>query len=213
MIDIDAIAPDVLRLDTTRPGFALIEAGPVSPAQLRQLLVDVAHRLIAWYEARHGHSLGWRSLNWFSQLSPTRPHRDGGPDASILLLGYEPTPVRSRVFLLDYSRAAASVGLSPREFLDRYNPTFGEGAELLKPFTTQVAAFEPSRAQLLLVNNGSLGPGDLPGMLGVLHHASVDAAPPGTARPISSVLLGIDEGGLPPSALAEFVRDGTGASA
>jgi hypothetical protein len=213
MIDINVIAPDVIRLDTTRPGFALVEAGPVSPEALRQLLVDVGQQLVAWYEAQHGHRLSWRSLNWFSQLSPTRPHRDGGPDASVLLLGYEPTPVRSRVFLLDYSRAAASVGLSPREFLDRYNPTFGEGAELLKPFTTQATAFEPSRAQLLLVNNSNMGPDDLPGMLGVLHHAHIDSAPPGAARPISSVLLGIDEGGLSLSALADFVREGTGASA
>lgn len=213
MFDLSAVAQDVIRTDLSGPGFALLEAGDISPEGLRRLLVEIGHGLVAWYEDWYGHRLSWRSLNWFSQLSPTRPHRDGGPDASLLLLGYEPTLVKSRVFLLDHSRAAAAVGLSPREFLDRYNPTFGEGARLLGPFTTEVAGFNPSRAQVLLVNNSSLGPDDLPGMLGVLHHAHVEEAPQGAARPISSVLLGVAEGGLGAAELAAFVRDGTGASA
>ncbi len=210
MTDLDAIFADVLRDDTSRPGFVLLDAAGLSPEGLRARLIDLGRALSARYAARHGTPLSFRSLNWFSQLSPTRPHRDGGPDASVLLLGYERTPVRSRVFLLDFSRAARGMGITPRDFLDRYNPTFGDGAALLRPHTAEVAGFDPSRAQILIVNNGCLYGA---GMLGVLHHAHVDAAAPGAARPISSVLVGVDEGGIGEAEVAAFIRDGTGATA
>jgi hypothetical protein len=207
---LDHIFADVIREDLYRPGFALLEAGGLPSDGLRARLVEIGRQMVAWRERRCGELLSWRSLTWFSQLSATRPHRDGGPDASVLLLGYEPTPVRSRVFLLDFSRAAHGLGISPRVFLDTYNPMVNDGAKLLKPHTVEVAGIDPSRAQILLVNNGCLGGG---GWLGLLHHAKVESASPGTARPISSVLLGVAEGGLTEAELAAFVRDGTGASA
>ena len=61
----------------------------------------------------------------FDQHAATRPHRDGGPDASVLLLGYEPTEVASRVYLMDYTRAARERGLTPLAYLDCCNPAFG----------------------------------------------------------------------------------------
>src|SRR4051812_26826662 len=184
MIDIDAI--DVLRADLSRPGFALAEAGPLTPEGLRELLIDAGRLLARWAEARYGFTLRFYSLNWVSQVATTRPHRDGGPDGSLLLLGYEPSLVSSRFFVLDHSRAAREHGLSPREFLERYSPTFGEGAKLLEPHTHAVPGFDPSRWQVLALNNSCL---DGPGLLGVMHHAVIDDVPPGAIRPIVSVQL------------------------
>ena len=36
---------------------------------------------------------------------------------SMLVLGYEPSKVRSRLFLADYSRAANDLGITPQDFL------------------------------------------------------------------------------------------------
>jgi len=80
----------------------------------------------------------------------------------------------------------------------------------LRPSLERLGRFDPSRARILAVNNGCL---DGEGMLGVLHHAHVGAATAGAGRPISSVLLGVEAGGLDDAALAAFVRDGTAASA
>ncbi|MBY0231502.1 MAG: hypothetical protein K2W96_19630 [Gemmataceae bacterium] len=214
MTDFDSLAEDVLRTTLDRPGWRLLDVPPgTDPAGLRRLLIDLGRRLAAWYAARHGGALRFQSLNWFSQLAATRPHRDGGPDGSVLLLGYEPTLVRSRVELLDHSRAAAALkGMHPRDFLVAHNPLYGDGPALLAPHAATVPGFDPSRMQVLAVNNSQLGPGDAPGMLGVLHHAIIEHAPAGAARPIASVLLGLDERGLDEVALAAFVRDGTGAA-
>jgi hypothetical protein len=208
MIDIDA--EDVLRADLSRPGFALAEAGPQTPESLRGLLIDAGRRIAHWAETRYGFTLRFYSLNWVSQVATTRPHRDGGPDGSLLLLGYEPSVVSSRFFVLDHSGAAKERGLSPREFLERYSPTFGEGAKLLEPHTQAVMGFDPTRWQALAVNNSCL---DEPGLLGVMHHAVIDRVPPGAIRPIVSVQLGVAGRGLSDEQLAAFVRAGTAAIA
>ena len=45
----------------------------------------------------------------------TRPHRDGGPDECLLLLGYEPSSVPAELRMADYSRCAHGLGLTPGE--------------------------------------------------------------------------------------------------
>jgi hypothetical protein len=210
MIDTEAIAPDVLRADLSPPGFALAEVGSQTPESLRGLLIYAGRRFARWAEARYGFSLTFYSLNWVSQVATTRPHRDGGPDGSLLLLGYEPSVVSSRFFVMDHSRAAKERGMSPREFLERYSPTFGEGAKLLEPHTHAVTGFDPSRWQVLAVNNSCL---DGQGLLGVMHHAVIDRVPPGAIRPIVSVQLGVAGRGLSDEQLTAFIRAGSAAIA
>src|SRR5262249_34488662 len=113
--DLDALAarlaPAVFRTDFTAPGYALLDLGTSqTPHDFRALLAGVGGALAREYRRRHGGELLFHSVSRFDQQAQTRPHRDGGPDASLLILGYEPTEVVSRVSLMDYSRAAFDRG-------------------------------------------------------------------------------------------------------
>src|SRR5262245_32148457 len=120
------VAPAVFRTDFEAPGWALLDLGlGLEPRAFRGLLVALGEALAGLYQAQFGGRLSWVSLSRFDQQNSTRPHRDGGPDASLLVLGYEPTEVPSRLWLLDYSKAAHERGITPAEFLDCCNPAFG----------------------------------------------------------------------------------------
>src|SRR5262245_34855367 len=120
-----SLAPAIFRTTLEQPGFAHLDLGSGgSPVPFRALLIGLGQALARHYQARHGEALRFVSISRFDQQAQTRPHRDGGPDASILLLGYEPTEVTSRVKLMDYTRAAVDRGMMPAEFLDCCNPAF-----------------------------------------------------------------------------------------
>ena len=104
-------------------------------------------------EIMTGAPLGYFSINRFSQKQTTPPHRDGAPDRSILILGYEPTEVDSSLAIADYSRCARKLGLTPKQFLDDFNPMYARGLKELEPFTKELDEFDKKRHQILLINN------------------------------------------------------------
>ncbi len=212
---VEAVAPLVFRTDLEAPGFMLLDLGHEhSPARFRAHLVDLGRTLADHYALEFGDALRFVSCSRFDQQSPTRPHRDGGPDASLLLLGYEPTSVASTVYLLDYTRAAADRDLTPVEYLDAFNPAFGTNARLLDSYTEEADGFDPTRYQILIVNNSCLPYADRHrGMLGVLHHAVIFAPDRTRSRVIDSVLLGVTETGLDDARLDAFVVNGVAATA
>jgi hypothetical protein len=208
------VAPRLFRTRLDEPGWALLDLGAaLDPRGFRDRLVRLGHALGRHYRRHFGEALRFVSVSRFDQQAPTRPHRDGGPDASVLLLGYEPTEVASTVVLLDYTRAAAERGLTPQGFLDCCNPAFGGDPAALRAHTAAPAGFSPDRYQVLLVNNSCL---DLSradrGMLGVLHHAVIHRPLPGRPRHIASVLMGVTPDALDDEPLRAFVDDATPAT-
>lgn len=187
----EQIAADVFRRDFTPPGFALVDAGTDrTPRRFREILIALTDALDAVYRTRFGLQLVYLSLGRFDQRATTRAHRDGAPDESILILGYEPSVVASRLFLLDYTRYAVEHGLTPHEFLDRFNPAFGDNETLLKAYTKEVGNFQPGHHQILIVNNSAASwEGRDRGMLGVLHKAIVLDSPSGQPRFVNSLTL------------------------
>src|SRR5262245_46946885 len=150
----DLAAPLVFRTTLEAPGFAHFDLGlELTPLAFRELLVRLGEALARRYREQFGAVLHFVSVSRFDQQSPTKPHRDGGPDASVLLLGYEPSEVQSRLFLMDYTRAAVDRGITPLAYLDCCNPAFGGGERLLTAYTTEVPAFHPERYQIVVVNN------------------------------------------------------------
>lgn len=207
-----------LRTELSRPGFCLIDLGPTfEPLAFRRLLVGLGRALDAYYWRLTGRRLVFLSVSRFDQQASTWPHRDGGPDESVLLLGYEPTEVVSRLELLDYTRCAADRGLTPQELLARHNPAYAAGQELLRDYTTEVTPFRAGHYQVLLVNN-SCTPVEARarGMLGVLHQAVLPNALPDRSRWINSLMLttaGPDEGaGLGDEEVRAFVEQAAAAA-
>jgi hypothetical protein len=204
----ERVAKALFRTDLTGPGFALLDLGPGwTPREFRSALVGLCGRLSVVYQRDFRRHLQFLSLGRFDQQVTTEAHLDGGPDESLLALGYEPTEVRSRLFLVDYVRGAFDRGLTPREFLDRHNPMYREGRQALEAYTTEVTGLNPGHYQVLFINNSSL-PYERRdrGMLGVLHKAVIVNPDPARSRHVNSIMLGVAQGGQPPRIPDEAVQ-------
>jgi len=186
------VAERVFRHDTSQPGFACISIMDLRDSfQLRRLMVELKEALSRTFQCSYDSPLGYYSLGRFDQKKTTRLHLDGGPSCSFLMLGYEPSAVTSRFLVSDYSRCAADLGLSPREFLDLRNPMFTEeGREALQAYTQELSGWDDARTRIVILNNSSLPVSSpLPG-LGILHGAEVlDIPSPGTPRIINSTMF------------------------
>lgn len=182
--------PAVFRTDFSHPGFALFNLGPeFGSRQQRRLMVLLKDELARLDHRRRGRTLYYQSLGRFDQQVTTKPHRDGGRDESILMLGYEPTVVQSRISLLDYSKCAFDLGMTPAEFLDRHNPMFPDGLNRLSSYTTTLTEFDDSSFQILLINN-SVCPFGGSHLQGVLHTAEIINPDARRMRVINSTMIG-----------------------
>ena len=95
----------VWRFDFTAPGFAALDIGPgVGSHTLRSWMVDLKARLSEIGRGRGLKPFAYRSMGRFDQQVTTKFHLDGAPAESLLMLGYEPSKVRSRLFLAHYTR-------------------------------------------------------------------------------------------------------------
>src|SRR5262245_37464900 len=206
--DVGRVADDVFRTVLDRPGFAHLALGPDEPVGgFRRWLVGLARALGEEYGRRFGRRLELTSLGWFDQQVSTEAHRDGGPDESVLVLGYEPTSVGSRLWLYDHTRAADDRGLTPAVFLERFNPLTEAGRRALEGHETELTAFAAGHYQAVVVNNGNRAPGgDSRGMLGVLHRALIPRPDPTARRVINSMMLAPADP-LPDEAVTSFLTE------
>jgi hypothetical protein len=181
----------VCRSTFTAPGFCLIDLGiGTSSTGLRRLMLDLKNGLQARHCELSRREIVFVSAARFDQQVTTRPHRDGGPDESCLLLGYEPSLVKSTISLLDYSRCAHELGLTPGEFLIRHNPMFGDGEELLRDFTTTLPEFASTHSYVLLINNSVAEfQSEMSAWQGVLHTATICDPRDDLRRVINSTIL------------------------
>ena len=189
---------DVFRRDFMGLGFALIQFDDVpASSAFRRHMIALHRELDSLVLAARGERLRFQSLARFDQQTTTKFHLDGGPDESILMLGYEPTGVKSSVALADYTRAAHDLGLSPQEFMDRHNPMFGPGEKLLANYIHPLTEFDAARFQIVFINNSRLPwTSNCEHSLGVLHQATILNPDPGQSRVINSTMLAV----VPPNA-------------
>jgi hypothetical protein len=130
----------VWRSDFTAPGFCLLDTGPgVDSHTLRSWMVELKNRLSDKCFKRTCMKLLYRSMARFDQQETTKFHLDGAPEQSMLMLGYEPSQVHSRLFLADYTHAAFDLGLTPQEFLQDFNPMFRMESREICPRPTRHA--------------------------------------------------------------------------
>lgn len=196
------------RFDFTGPGFCLLDIGPgVDSHTLRSWMLTLKERLSEINTSRTGKPFAYRSMGRFDQKETTKFHLDGAPDESLLLLGYEPSQVRSRLFLADYTRCAFDLGITPQQFLGDFNPMFRKGAELLTRYVTELPQPENGHARILLINNSSLPFTEVrTNPLGVMHQAEIINPTEAERRIVNSIMLmtaGSDE--VSPEQQREFV--------
>lgn len=179
------------RFDFTAPGFCLLDAGPgIDSHTLRAWMVTLKQHLSEVGVRRGTGPFAYRSMARFDQQETTKFHLDGAPEQSLLMLSYEPSPVRSRLSLADYTRAAFELGITPERFLHDYNPMFRAGEAVLAPYVTEVRQPAEGRAFILLVNNSSLGfAEDRSRPLGVMHKAEIAEPNEAERRIVNSTML------------------------
>lgn len=173
-----------------QPGVSLIDLGVATDsAVLRRSMVQLTRQLAEQHRSRTGRTLVYLSAGRFDQRQTTRPHRDGGPRESLLMLGYEPTTVASTLDVLDYSHCALERGLTPDAFMQQHNPMFAAGFEILQPYTTRVP-LSADRFQIVCINNSSAAYSESqPAWQGVLHTASILNADDSQRRVINSTMI------------------------
>ena len=187
----DEIFAAVWRFDFLVPGFALINLGTgMDSLTMRRLMVDLKDRLSEIETCQGGTGFGIRSLGRFDQQETTRFHLDGAPDRSLLMLGYEPSMIASRLSIADYSREANELGISPRQFLDDYNPMYRVGEDRLAQSVTTLPHPDPGVSRILLINNSCLSRNqERTHPLGVLHKAEILNPDPSQPRIVNSMML------------------------
>lgn len=168
----------VFRTDFSRPGFFLIRLqGVESSSAERRFMVALKESLSSQckMDPRFQFDLDYFSINRFDQKNSTKPHRDGAPHRSVLLLGYEPTLVKSVLTMADYSQVAYKLGLSPEQFLEEFNPMYEKGREQLASHTTELCDFDNSCYQVMVINNSCESYiSGVNNWLGVLHCAEIE---------------------------------------
>ncbi len=204
---IDAYAEDVffqvMRTGFDAPGFALLSfQQPVLPRDLRRAMVELKRHLSSMLLQWRGCTLNYLSMGRFDQQNTTKFHLDGSPEEAILMLGYEPSRVRSRLFMADYAKCAHAMGLTPREFLDNHNPMFAAGAKLLEPYIAQVECFNPALPQIVVINNSSRALDGI-GLQGVMHQAIIDTPDAAQQRVVNSTMMSVASGEIEPRSAAE----------
>lgn len=175
--DLTAVAGEVFRrvwrMTLDRPGFAVVGfAGPVGSHDLRRAMLRLIEALPVRFVPER--------LGRFDQQVTSRFHRDGAPPASLLVLGYEPTSVRSRLFVADAHRAAIDANVGVVEYMAMHNPMLPAGEGVLRPYSTELVV--PAGRPYMVVLNNSLVPAG--GPLGVLHRAEMPDPDPAAARVI-----------------------------
>jgi hypothetical protein len=91
--------PKVFRQDFTFLGFAVLDFGiDYTPEKLRATMVTLKNNLQTRLISERGLALNYQWLGRFDQQETTQFHRDNAAQ-SVLMLGYEPTSVKSRLFL------------------------------------------------------------------------------------------------------------------
>jgi hypothetical protein len=194
----------VWRTDFTGPGFSLLDLGPgVDSHTLRSRMVTVKNRLSDIAKR----PFVYRSMSRFDQQETTKFHIDGAPPESMLMLGYERSNVRSRLFLADYSQAAFDLGIEPTQFLKDFNPMFRKGEDVLAGYITELPQPEPGHARILLINNSWLSFSEArTNPLGVMHTAIIVTPDESERRIVNSILLATEGEEVGVEEQAEFVR-------
>ena len=197
----------VWRVDFSAPGFCLIDLGSaVDSHTLRSWMVDLKNSLSEILFTRRQVGFLYRSMARFDQQETTKFHVDGGPSQSLLMLGYEPSRVRSRLFLADYTRAAFDSGITPQQYLQDFNPMFGDGEQRLAPYVTEVPQPTEGHSRILLINNSLLPfSEELKNPLGVMHKAEIVNPTSSERRVINSTMLVTEGEEINPEKLQEFV--------
>lgn len=194
-LDVETLAADIYsrtcRVDFSSPGFCVLNIGNATNSTgCRRLMVDLKLAMARLHEAKTGKTLAYLSAARFDQQNSTKPHLDGGPEESMLMLGYEPSAVDAELEITDYAKCAFDMGLTPQEFMAQHNPMFKSGYELLRPYAVRIPCFSRNDFQIICINNSSAPHSTVkPAWQGTLHTATIITPNETERRVVNSTMI------------------------
>jgi hypothetical protein len=178
----------VLRTDFNEPGFVVIDFGVAFTSEkLRACMVQLKEDLSQIHINKSGQQLCYQWMGRFDQQESTKFHIDNAADQSFLMLGYEPTVIKSKLFFADYVQLIQSMNISGDEYFEIFNPMFTDGEKLLSPFITEIKEFNEETYKIILMNNSNTNKTNK--TLGVFHKAEIIEKDETKQRVINSVML------------------------
>jgi hypothetical protein len=184
----------------------LLAEGEVLDGIAKSGMVSLKVRLNEIGVRRGGKPFHFRSMARFDQQVTTKFHLDGAPAKSMLILGYEPSKVQSRLFLADFTRAAFDLGITPQQFLSDFNPMYKVSEGLLGRYVTELPQPADGHARILLINNSSLPfTEDRTNPLGVMHMAIIVTPDDAESRIVNSTMLVTEGNEINAEKQVEFV--------
>jgi len=203
-----AIFDQVWRSSLVGQGYYLLDVGIIDSKTLRQRMFEVKDKLSEFIP------FGFRSMSRFNQQETTRYHQDGGPDLSILMLGYESSKVKSRLFIADHVCAANDIHVCAANDIQQWPSQILENPpikvtpqyiiaeamlgrdKLLDSYVTELPQPQEGHSYILLINNSK--------DLGVLHKAIVEKNP-NERRIINSIMLLVGQDEVSPDQQSDFL--------
>jgi hypothetical protein len=181
---------NVFRTDFQQSGFVVLDFGvSMTSEALRKTMVDLKNALHQKVRSNLGMELHYLWMGRFDQQETTKFHRDHAGHQSFLMLGYEPTSIKSKLFLADYAQFSKSIHISEEEYFAQYNPMYIDGENFLMPYVTEVQGFDEKNFKIVLINNSCMS--DKEGTIGVLHKAEMIEHDPRKQRIINSTMLNL----------------------
>jgi hypothetical protein len=169
---LSSIYDNVARTSTSALGFYHQSISrDVSSHDLRTAMITIGDHLIDRIKSDLGISMDYFSMGRVDQKNTTKIHLDGAPPQSILILGYEPSLVRSTVSVIDYIKYCSDNGVNVSDFLKDYNPMYSDGIDFAN-YTTRLVNFDNENNNIIVINNSSSDCSSC-GMCGLMHLANV----------------------------------------
>jgi len=184
---ITAVFTKVFRNTYNELGFVVLSfKKEITSKILRKYMVELKKGLSKKCEEVFKEELDYYWLGRFNQQKTTKYHRDNAPDDSYLMLGYEPSCIKSKLSFADYHQFISAKEIPVDEYYEKYNPIFKEGEIVLKPYIKEVEGFDNKMPKIVLMNNSDLNSNKT---FGVLHKATILKEDLKEDRVINSMML------------------------
>lgn len=146
---------DVIRDTTDRPGFYYKDLGrDIDSKFFRKLMIELKERLSEHCKKQINKQLNYHWMSRGNHRNSSKFHIDSATDQSILMLGYEPTTVESKVLLADYTKYLEDTGQSVQDyFSNALNGTYGPDDDKLKPYVSELSPFPKEHYRIVIINN------------------------------------------------------------
>lgn len=178
----------VFRTNFKAPGFVIVDFGPsLTSEKLRKCMVSLKNNLSQIHKEVFEEKLMYQWMGRFDQQETTKFHLDNAADQSFLMLGYEPTVIKSKLYFADYLQFAKSINISGEEYFKKFNPMFTTGEKKLKPYITEIKDFREDTYKIALINNSNTNQPE--GTIGVFHKAEIIQKDLTKERVINSTML------------------------